>query len=184
MAATLKLSPALKTVVKLVVWDFDLTLLAIHSYHRRITPEQVSTGARNIEDDFADVATFRSLACHLVEKEGVAVAIASFGKYETVQAYMDAVFGSGQQHFTRDNISTPSLIGLPDGCSVAGGKNRQLLDLARRYKAPPHQVAFFDDSRNNVLRASHAGFVWSFECQEPFTADTWIEALGILQPGE
>ena len=87
---------------KLIVWDFDLTLLSIHSWGAGIRAEDVAS--RTLSDDVADIDFFR----HFVDRaqeQGIAVAIASFGQYEVIQAYMDRIIGRGV--FNRENISTP-----------------------------------------------------------------------------
>ena len=102
---------------KLIVWDFDLTLLSIHSWGAGIRAEYVAS--RTLSDDVADIDFFR----HFVDRaqeQGIAVAIASFGQYEVIQAYMDRIIGRGV--FNRENISTQSLFGTNDGCIMRGGK--------------------------------------------------------------
>ena len=42
---------------KLVVFDFDLTILSIHSWGERVRPEMVAS--RCLEDDVADLEFFR-----------------------------------------------------------------------------------------------------------------------------
>ena len=73
---------------------------------------------------------------------GVHVAVASFGSYDTIQAYLDRVFPPGC--FTRTNISTPTVVGGSDGCSVEGGKNPQLALLASQFGVKKHELLFFD----------------------------------------
>jgi hypothetical protein len=131
--------PELVRHVRLVVWDFDQTLLRIHSWALQILPAQVA--ARRMADDFADLPLFIALVRALVAA-GVAVAVASFGRYETIQTYLDIVLGPGL--FTRDNISTPSMVGSRDGFQLAKGKNTQLQALAAQFRVKPDQVIFFD----------------------------------------
>jgi hypothetical protein len=75
--------------IKLVVWDFDLTLLTLHSFGERIQPWAVA--ARCLEDDFWDLRFFCELVPALTAA-GLRVAVASFGRYDVIQAYMDAAF--------------------------------------------------------------------------------------------
>lgn len=105
----------------LIVWDFDLTILSIHSWGERIQPRDVAR--RSLEQDVADLEFFRAFVKRASAK-GVKVAIASFGVYEVIQGYMDRVVGPGV--FTRENISTPSQHGATDGHVVEGGKVPQL----------------------------------------------------------
>lgn len=105
----------------LIVWDFDLTILSIHSWGERIQPRDVAR--RTLEQDVADLEFFRTFVQRALSK-GVKVAIASFGVYEVIQGYMDRAVGPGV--FTRENISTPSQHGTKDGHVVEGGKVLQL----------------------------------------------------------
>jgi len=94
----------------------------------------------------------------------VVVKIASFGVYEVIQTYMDIVLGQGA--FGRDDISTPSVVGVKDGCSVDGGKNAQLEKLvAQRFgvdavndNATRQRVVLFDDDEKNIEAAVNAGY--------------------------
>lgn len=78
--------------VKLVVWDFDKTILRIHAFGDRIAPADVSK--RDLDADFCDRAFFVQLSRFLVAR-GVAVAVASFGKYDVIQEYLDRAFACG-----------------------------------------------------------------------------------------
>jgi hypothetical protein len=93
----------------------------------------------------------------------VGVKIASFGVYEVIQTYMDIVC---QGAFGRDDISTPSVVGVKDGCSVDGGKNAQLEKLvAQRFgvdavndHATRQRVVLFDYDEKNIESAVNAGY--------------------------
>lgn len=102
------------------------------------------------------------------------------------QAYLDAAFGVGQTVFTRGNISTPATVGGLDGCAVAGGKTRQLLELTSRLGLEPAEIMFFDDDRSNVQQVRRT--VLLFGCVGCDSTDThvgWV-GLGCLSatPGE
>ena len=157
--------------VRLVVFDFDLTILRIHSWGERVRPEDVEH--RDLDRDVADLAFFRAFVLALRDA-GVQVAIASFGQYEVIQRYMDRAFGDGQTVFGRGNVSTPSAVGFRDGTSVPGGKVPQLEALVRAvlldgaaesearkdeeaWRAATRAVAFFDDDERNVDVARRAG---------------------------
>jgi hypothetical protein len=176
--------------VELVVFDFDLTILRIHSWGERIRPENVA--ARNLEDDVADLAFFRDFVTRLT-LANVKVAIASFGQYEVIQKYVDRVFGDGQTFFSRENISTPSQHGAKDGYCVVGGKVPQLHALTtkllgagkadaaqREWVAIKKRVAFLDDSVENVKGALEAGFSRSaLVDSRGFTEEHWRENDGL-----
>lgn len=146
--------------IKLVVWDFDKTIMAIHSIGQRITPGAVLGGLRDLNADFTDLPFFTRIVRRLVDR-GVGVAIASFGRYDVIQAYMDLAFGvvapgggasapldaddpPPPRYFTRDNVSTPSVVGGMDGYVPRAGKTAQLIELAKAAGIEPHQMLFFD----------------------------------------
>lgn len=114
--------PASTSTPALIIWDFDLTILSLHSWGERIRPQDVAQ--RSLEQDVADLEFFRTFVQRALAK-GVKVAVASFGVYEVIQNYMDRVVGPGV--FTRENISTPSQHGTLDGHVVEGGKVPQLM---------------------------------------------------------
>jgi len=134
--------------LKVVVWDFDLTILSIHSFGERIAPAAVAV--RSMEADFRDLEFFRRVVSEL-RSRSIEVAVASFGRYDVIQAYMDRIFGDasvessiGTRVFDRTNILTPSTVGLPDGCSMPGGKNTLLHHICEKHGAMPRDVLFFD----------------------------------------
>ena len=124
----------------------------------RIAAEDVAARVLDGKDgDVADLPFFQAVVA-AVQARGDAVAVASFGCYDVIQAYLDRMCPGV---FSRENISTPSCAGVPDGCSVPGGKNPQLNLLlgallasegaeASSLDAHRHRVAFFDDSVQNV----------------------------------
>lgn len=142
----------------LYVWDFDETILRIHAYGLRIAAEDVAARALDGADgDAADLPFFRATVAAVLAR-GDAVAVASFGVYEVIQAYLDRLCPGV---FSRASVSTPSCVGVPDGCSVPAGKNPQLDQLlcalltseggeASSLPEHRHRVVFFDDSASNV----------------------------------
>ena len=80
---------------------------------------------------------------------GIYVAIASFGRYEVIQTYMQRAFsspGGGQADgiFNRSSISTPSCVGGVDGMEILAGKNPQLELLCKHFHVDKADVLFFD----------------------------------------
>jgi hypothetical protein len=143
MAGAVRFARNFSERIKAVVWDFDKTVLAIHSYAQRIAAEDVP--ARSLDDDFVDMAFFKDVVDAL-RARAVIVYIASFGKYEVIQAYLDRVFPD-EPAFTRETISTPATLGVPglqDGWSVPGGKVPQLLQMTEKYTLKPDAILFFD----------------------------------------
>jgi hypothetical protein len=76
------------TMRRLVVWDFDETILRIHACGLLISP--AAAAARPLEDDVADLPFFRSCVDAVVAN-GHLVAVASFGHYAVIQNYMDRI---------------------------------------------------------------------------------------------
>jgi hypothetical protein len=74
--------PTFPSAFKLVIWDFDLTLLRIHSHANRIRHDLVAS--RDMHRDFYDLPFFTALLAEL-RAAGVLVAIASFGTYDVIQ---------------------------------------------------------------------------------------------------
>ena len=132
--------------------------MRIHAYGLRIAAEDVAARVLDGKDgDAADLQFFQAFVAAVLAR-GDAVAVASFGCYDVIQAYLERMCPGV---FSRENISTPSCVGVPDGCAVPGGKNPQL-DLllgallasegavGSSLDAHRHRVVFFDDSVQNV----------------------------------
>lgn len=160
------LSSVTSAGIRCVVWDFDLTIMAIHSFAERILPAAVAT--RSLDTDFRDLSFFIRLVREL-QARGIGVAVASFGRNDTIQAYMARAF-SEPEHltvlsaalggagaalgsessavpvlpFSALNVLTPASVGLTDGCSMRGGKNRLLQHICDSMGISPAQILFFD----------------------------------------
>lgn len=185
-----------ETQITLVVFDFDLTILSIHSWGERIAPEAVAE--RDLESDVADLKFFKHFVLRCVE-EDVKVAIASFGQYEVIQAYMDRIFENDAESeeqqqiiFGRENISTPSQHGTLDGHVVPGGKVPQLTALVEKtfgvtkdqieygeWQKIIRNVMFVDDSADNVAGAVKSGFINSalIDPRRGFIEEEWVGGL-------
>ena len=83
--------------VRLVVWDFDLTILSVHSWTENIKPEDFAS--RDVREDVADIEFFQKFVCRALERD-VKVAVASFGRYEVIQAYLP---GGGSREYLANN---------------------------------------------------------------------------------
>jgi hypothetical protein len=75
--------------VRLVAFDFDLCVLRVHAFHLNVTAADVAL--RDLARDFADLRFFVALS-RALGAAGIAVAIASFGRYEVIKAYLDHAF--------------------------------------------------------------------------------------------
>eukprot|EP00239_Pterosperma_sp_CCMP1384_P003913 CAMPEP_0197845432 /NCGR_PEP_ID=MMETSP1438-20131217/2367_1 /TAXON_ID=1461541 /ORGANISM="Pterosperma sp., Strain CCMP1384" /LENGTH=277 /DNA_ID=CAMNT_0043456727 /DNA_START=232 /DNA_END=1062 /DNA_ORIENTATION=- len=158
------------------VWDFDQTILKIHSFAQRIRPEDVQF--RNIFEDTADLIFFRMFVDRAL-KHRAQVAIASFGQYETIKEYMDHITPGV---FNRTNISTPMSIGERDGQNLRCGKVPQLdllmNTLVAKSSNPMNPRAirsrcmFFDDQLDNIRRCNEAGYI-GIHTPYAFTEADW-----------
>lgn len=137
----------------LYVFDFDLTILKIHSYAQNMTPSKVeSMGWRKLMDQFADPIFFRDLINYLIS-QNKKVAIASFGKYNVIKAYLDRLFDN-TSIFGLDNIITP-----PNERNIrpSDDKNEYLVGLIRDFNIDYKRVIFFDDDINNINKSKELG---------------------------
>jgi hypothetical protein len=73
---------------RLFVWDFDETVLKVHSFALRVTEEEAAT--RELSGDVADLPYFRRCVQSALE-QGHVCAVATFGLYPVVQAYLDRI---------------------------------------------------------------------------------------------
>jgi len=114
----------LRARVDAVVWDFDLTILRIHSYRTGIRSRE-AVASRDLGADFADLEFFTTLVHRLIEA-GIDVHVASFGRNEVIQAYLERAVGDS---FGPDRVSTPATVGGRDGRPTLNGKNPQLVEI-------------------------------------------------------
>lgn len=164
--------------LRLVCWDFDCTLLSLHSYAERIAPADVE--GRDIASDFVDLSFFRRVLAAL-GVAGVDVAVASFGLQDVISAYLARAApggpeGSPPPPFSRSNVLTPAHVGVPDGCSLRGGKNILLHRLCVLMRVQPRQILFFDDDRLNVEFARADGFA-AVHTPNGFYTTAWMDGL-------
>ena len=124
--------------IKLVVWDFDMTILRIHSFAKRISALDVPR--RDYERDCADANFFRAFLREMKQKS-IKVAIASFGKREVIETYLKCLVDrkKGDEDLAeyafnekKKSIVTPNDVGGTDGCSMKD-KSRMLDALTKRY---------------------------------------------------
>jgi len=155
---------------RLIVWDFDLTILRTHAFGEGV---EVAEVAQRWESDVRDVDVFRAFV-ETAQEQGVALGIASYGRQEVIHEYMRQIFRQLEPPpFTEANIVTPSALKFPDGTSVPQGKPRMLELLCQR--CSPNEVLdranvlFFDDDPDNIADCRRAGYAHAFHTPEGFS---------------
>ncbi len=111
----------------LYIWDFDLTLVKIHTFASEVKEEDVtSLSWKKFMNQLSDPVFFRDLVIYLIENKKK-VAIASFGKYNIIKTYMDRLFNDNHI-FDKHNIITPdqNIRHLRNGTN----KNQYIIDLS------------------------------------------------------
>lgn len=135
---------SLVKMLKAVVFDFDLTVLRIHSFSARIEPDMIAS--RAWEKDFADLKAFEAVCKGLAARD-VRVAIASFGRKDVITEYLKRVFGDEMDEiFPPEAICTPADVGSVDGHALPDGKNTQIGVLMKSMGIAddPRRILFFD----------------------------------------
>ena len=153
---------------RLVVWDFDMTILKIHAFGDEIEPHEVAARWR---EDVADTKLFRAFIVQAHET-GVGVGIASYGRADVIGEYLEHIVPGA---FRPQDIVTSGSLGLPDitdGMQVPNGKVL-MLDLLCSRASPAvtdrSAVLFFDDDPENIRDCLRAGFTRSTHTPDAFT---------------
>ena len=160
--ADLPLSRVLFKQSKLWVWDFDDTLIDTSTYYsQNMKPEAIlerTNAALDVE--VPQWRYFRRLVEFLVE-HGRYVAIASFGTYEIIQAYMKRIMGFNQQFFTKKNIIAPEYKQRDlRRFNQPPNKNEYIYQLMRIYRVQDFKrVVLFDDNSSNIADATGIGII-------------------------
>lgn len=144
MVAALK-----KDHIRLVAFDFDYTVLHVHTFYDGIASRHVPS--RNLHNDFADLTLFKCIlkAC---QQAHIHVGIVSFAHTPVIDAYLNAA--------SLTSFFPPGTVRGHDTTRVRGSKKSTMLDNLRRAvvgpsdKAiQPHNTILFDDSPGNLLDA-------------------------------
>ena len=168
--------------VRMVVWDFDHTILSINTVRTGVVPDDVKA---RWQADVCDLALFRTFV-HVARRRGVLVGVASFGRSDVILAYMTRIFEStaDENAFHAANVATPEALGLVEGRTVRAGKPRLLKVLRNRAQmgikdAPAisrAQVLFFDDKLANVQTCRAYGFSRCHHVPDGFSRQALPEA--------
>ena len=139
----------------LYIWDFDLTILKIHSFANEIKEDDVkSLSWKKLMCHFADPIFFRDLVYYLIGHKKK-VAIISFGYYNVIKAYLDRLFDN-DNIFGKHNIITP-LDECQRHASINSDKNQYIINIAREHNISYPKILFFDDTYLNVNNARELG---------------------------
>ncbi len=198
---TMKSCDGEKDAIRLVVWDFDMTILRIHSFAKRISALDIPR--RDYERDCADANFFRAFLREMKQKS-IEVAIASFGKRDVIETYIkhlvNAEKGDDVADYafvdTQKSIVTPNDVGGTDGCSMKD-KSRMLDMLTKRYvlsmseddilkeghgvnvdvllEKARKKVVFFDDDGDNINAAKKLGYTYAVHTPNAFERESWRE---------
>jgi hypothetical protein len=141
------------------IWDFDYTILKIHSYASHIELKDVESASwKKLIGDFADPIFFRDLVYYLRGKKKE-VAVVSFGTYNVIKAYLDRLFDD-THIFDSHNILTPLSGNQRHSSSfrINSDKNEHLVCLMRQNPTIKYDRAiFFDDTYQNIQGARELG---------------------------
>lgn len=153
--------------VRLIVFDFDRTISKEHMWgtHRDAPLHTIPI----IDETFVDLRAFRAFVSS-ARRHGHVVAIATFGRRDVAAKAMS--FALGEDHGVTittpadfpDPTCLPDFVGpadvaprCPEGSSLLGNKNRQLVALAWLFGVSAIDMVLIDDDDNNVKEAARAG---------------------------
>ena len=146
--------------IDLWIWDFDDTLIDTDTYYSKSMSvgDILSRSNRDLEQEFPNMAFFKLFVKQLLQANKK-VAIASFGTYRIIQAYMDRVFGRGQRIFTKRNIltilrdeKTNKVLEFPNDKNYMIRRLMKIMNIGITGR-----IAFFDDNKGNIKQASKIG---------------------------
>ena len=147
---------------KLWVWDFDDTLIDTKYYYKSdMDPEAIRRRTdTQLTNEVPQWQYFKRLITYLVQN-GKYVAIASFGTYEIIKAYMDRIMGFNQTFFTNRNLIAPTSNERKcRGFQVPPNKNEFIYKIMKHYKIEDfNRVVLFDDLASNIADAIGIGIV-------------------------
>jgi hypothetical protein len=170
---------------ELFIWDFDLTILKIHSYATDIKEEEVrSLSWKKLMCHFADPIFFRDLIYFLIENKKK-VAIVSFAKYNVIKAYLDRLFDD-TNIFGMHNIITPvqNCKKYNRNLRIDSDKNQYIIDLSREHNIDYKNILFFDDTYTNTNNAKDLGVTAiQIDSKKGFVKEVWNKvALNNMKP--
>ncbi len=143
----------------LYIWDFDMTILRIHSYANNMHSSEINTmNWKKFIAHFWDPIFFRDLVNYIISKKKK-VAICSFATYNVIKTFMDRLFDNNNI-FGLHNILTP-LNGEQKynrTVRIGSDKNNLLLELIRDNPGIQNsRCIFFDDTQSIIDSAKELG---------------------------
>ena len=147
---------------KLWVWDFDDTLIDTKYYYTsNMNPDKILNRTnKELDNEVPQWKYFKRLITYLVQN-GKHVAIASFGTYEIIKAYMDRILGFNQTFFTNKNLIAPTYTDRKcRGFQIPPNKNEYIYKIMKMYKIEDFpRVVLFDDLPSNIADAIGIGII-------------------------
>lgn len=136
--------------VKLVVWDFDLTLTRIHTFKNGILTNShvdMLTSDYVRDDIFADFTFFKETVQKLLDN-GIKVGITSFQYDNVIISLLDKAYGFNEdeedtkRHFNFDNVLGRYF--------VVRNKLDMIKHLAKSVDSIEGEIWYFDDDVDNI----------------------------------
>ena len=147
---------------KLWVWDFDDTLIDTKYYYKsNMDPDVIRARTdTDLSNEIPQWRYFKRLVEYLIQN-GKYVAIASFGTYEIIKAYMDRIFGFNQHFFMSNNLIAPTYSERDiRGFRHPPNKNEYIYKIMKTYKINDFKiVVLFDDLPSNIGDAIGVGII-------------------------
>ena len=138
----------------ILAFDFDYTLLKIHSCGESITFDRIH---KSHLSDFIQSKEFKNFIIRGKSADKLKLCVVSYGYKDLINQYLKI---SGLlPYFSK--VLTPADFGLIDGCNVSNklsGKNIMLDYLSQHYQIPKNKIILIDDDFQNIIMASQAGF--------------------------
>ena len=143
-----------RTAIKAVVFDFDLCLLKDHWWGRHQNAPLATINPRPHHFGHSNIG---ALFTKILRIDGVALAVASFGRHDVIKKAINSVLPTGLtgQVF----VTTPrDFAGFEDGWAMGDEyKNMQLRLICTTFGLAAKDIVFFDDSEDNVVEARAMG---------------------------
>ena len=170
---------------KLWVWDFDDTLIDTKYYYKTsMEPNAIQNRTdKELDKEVPQWRYFKRLVQYLIQ-HGKRIAIASFGTYEIIKAYMDRIMGFNQTFFNKSNLIAPIYNDRTcRGFKFPPNKNEYIYKLMKLYKIEDYKsVVLFDDLPSNIGDAIGIGII-GIQIATPSNGDKVYNSGGVGSGG-